>query len=152
MSEEVVFFGIVSHGELRNRTLQARIRELEGKRFECTLRERRSYRTNPQNRAFHGPVVGPITRRLRELGWTGYDGTLIRAAEVKELLKAKFLTAEIVDRETGEIFTFVRDTHRLTKSEFSDLIHDCITWAREYLGITIVIGWEELAEEGFEVR
>lgn len=152
MSEEVVFFGIVRDGMLANRTLQARIREMEGERFECTLKRRRSYRTNAQNRAFHGPVIGRITKRLRELGWQGYDGTLIRAAEVKELLKVKFLSREVVDPESGEVHSFPGETHRLTKSEFADLITDCIAWAREFLKIEIVIGWDELAEEGFEVR
>lgn len=145
MSETVHFFGRVHNGQLVNRNLQQRIRELEGERFECTLRKRRSYRTLPQNAAFHGPVLGPITKAMREGGQTGFDQrSPIKASEVKMILKRMFLTREIINRETGEVF-------EVTKSDFADFLTQCIQWAEDFLKIQIRIGWEEV-EEGYEVR
>lgn len=154
MSGTVFYFTTIEGGQFTNRKLRALIAELEGQRVEITLRKRRSYRTDPQNRAFHGPVLRPITSRMRELGVTGFDQrSLIRESEVKELLKGMFLRREVVDPTTGEVFTLIGETHRLTKAEMADFITQCIAYAAEPpLGLTIVIGPEDEMADGIEVR
>ncbi len=162
MSAEVVWFTRVKDGQFTSRKVRELIRSLEGKPVELTLRKRRSYRTDAQNRAFHGPVLGPITRRLRDLGWTGFDGVSpINAREVKEVLKKKFLTRSLVDPITGELFDIVRDTRNLTKADFADFLTDVIRWAESPDGLDmtdpetgrsyIVIGDED-ADESFAVH
>lgn len=151
MASTVTYFSRIENGQFTSGRVRNLIKELEGQRVELVLRKRRSYRTHAQNAAFHGPVLGPITKKLRDLGWTGQDGAAIRADEVKEILKFKFLRYDVVDHNTGEIHTFVKETHKLTKSEFSELITDCILWARKELKIEIVIGWDQLEDEGFQV-
>lgn len=152
MSNLITYFSIIENGRFGSRILNRVISELEGQRVEVTIRKRRSYRTHAQNAAFHGPVLGGITKRLRELGWTGADGTLIRAKEVKELLKFRFLQFDVIDPETGVVHTLVKDTRTLTKSEFADFITDCLTFADRELQTRIVIGWDEVNDEGFTVE
>jgi hypothetical protein len=155
MSNTVTYFSRIEGGRFTSKIVQRTITELEGERVELTLRKRRSYRTNPQNRAFHGPVLGPITKALRANGVTGPDRLPIRAAHVKEVLKYMFLRYEVVTPD-GEVLTFVQETSKLTKSEMADFITQCIEYAEKPpqqggLGIKIRIGWEELDDHGFEV-
>lgn len=151
MGATVTYFSRIERGAFTSKVVRRMIEELEGERVELTLRKRRSYRTNPQNRAFHGPVLGPITKAMRDRGVTGPDRLPIRAAAVKEVLKFMFLRYEVVDPESGEVLTFVQETSKLTKSEMADFITQCIQYAKAEWGIDIRIGWEDLDDNGFEV-
>jgi hypothetical protein len=57
--------------------------------------------------------------------------------EMHEVAKFMFLKKEAVNEQTGEVYSYVGSTTKLTKEEFSELIEKLFKWASETLTITL---------------
>lgn len=96
--------------------LQSELQLFEGKEVEVTIRKKRMYRGNPVNRYYWSGVLGTIQSELQRRGFS------ITKEKVHELMKFKFLKAEIISTQTGEVIETLGSTTKLTNSEFSDYI------------------------------
>jgi hypothetical protein len=149
------FFSTVKDGKLqKNTTLNIlhELAQLEGKRIVVTIEKQKSSRSLQQNKLYW--VYIDILSK--ELGHS--------KDEMHELVKYKFLklkrfisvvngksvilaledgiyvdlsTGEIHDIEKVEPYDKIGSTTSLTKSEFIDFIDNLITWAKDFLGITL---------------
>ena len=100
-------------------------------RYHFTIKKKNN-RSLPQNSYYHGCIVPEIKRGMYEIG---YDE--ISTNEVHELLKAKFLQKEIINKHDGEVILVPGSTATLTTIEFNEFIEKCQKFAAEYLGIVI---------------
>ena len=65
-------------------------------------------------------------------------GNNYQMSEVKEMVKAKFLTKEMWDESTGELIgKYVKGTSECTTSEIADFIAQMRSWSMETLNIYI---------------
>ena len=78
-------------------------------------------------------VYPAVLQGLIDAGWD----EITSAEQVHELLKAKFLTVEAVNRHTGEIVSYPLSTARMDTLQFSTYVDQIIDFAREYLGVII---------------
>ena len=78
-------------------------------------------------------VYPAVLQGLIDAGWD----EIVSPEQVHELLKAKFLTVEAVNRHTGEIVSYPLSTARMDTLQFSTYVDQIIDFAREYLGIII---------------
>jgi len=100
-------------------------------RYHFTIKKKNN-RSLPQNAYYHGCIVPEIKRGMYEIG---YDE--ISTNQVHELLKAKFLQNEIINKHDGEVILVPGSTATLTTIEFNEFIEKCQKFAAEYLGIVI---------------
>lgn len=109
-----IFRGKVEKGriDLDNRgAFRTYLQSFEGKRVELVLRERSPYRSDEQNRYYHGVVVAMISDH------TGYT-----PEETHDQLKAKFK---------------VESTSRMKSADFQEYISRIVHWAASDLGVCI---------------
>lgn len=103
-----------------SRSVKEALRYFDGRKIEITIRKARSMRTSDQN-ALYWVYVTILSQEL------GY-----RKEEIHEILKYMFLKTEVTDEKTGEMFTYIRSTTMLTKSEYSDFISEVQRWSAEH--------------------
>ena len=94
---------------------------LEGKEIELTVRQKKSQRSNEQNRAYWGLAIEILSDHL------GYE-----REEVHDLLRHRFLSH--VD-ERG--LTIIRSTTSLSTKEFSEYYEKIQRWAAQFLNCYI---------------
>lgn len=80
--------------------------------YELVIRKPKDLRSIEQNAYFHGVVVKLLA------DFTGHP-----AQDIKDLLKSRFLTKEIVIND--KVYMIVRHTANLEKSEFEDFMREC---------------------------
>jgi hypothetical protein len=149
------FFSTVKDGKLQKNTTQNILQELahlEGKRVVITIEKQKSSRSLQQN-SLYWVYIDILSQEL------GHSKD-----EMHELVKYKFLklkrfisvvngksvilaledgiyvdvsTGEIHDIEKVEPYDKIGSTATLTKSEFIDFVDNLITWAKDFLGITL---------------
>jgi hypothetical protein len=149
------FFSTVKDGKLQKNTTQNILQELahlEGKRVVITIEKQKSSRSLQQN-SLYWVYIDILSQEL------GHSKD-----EMHELVKYKFLklkrfisvvngksvilaledgiyvdvsTGEIHDIEKVEPYDKIGSTATLTKSEFINFIDSLITWAKDFLGITL---------------
>jgi hypothetical protein len=149
------FFSTVKDGKLQKNTTQNILQELahlEGKRVVITIEKQKSSRSLQQN-SLYWVYIDILSQEL------GHSKD-----EMHELVKYKFLklkrfisvvngksvilaledgiyvdvsTGEIHDIEKVEPYDKIGSTATLTKSEFIDFIDSLITWAKDFLNITL---------------
>lgn len=91
-------------------------------------------RSNNQNAYIHAVLFPEVRKALRNLGWDE-----IRTIEhAKMVCKANFLKEEIVNKETGEVVTMIKDTSQLTRGEMAAFIDQVIRWAQTDLNWQIL--------------
>lgn len=95
----------------------------------CQHRQRR---TDRQNRYYWPCFVAPFAKWLTE-NW----GENYTAEQAHEILKARFLTVEKVDPNTGELFTFIRSTTDLDTVEFNRYLDQCGEFLATYCGFVV---------------
>ena len=94
-------------------------------------------RSNAENRFFHGCVVPLLAEHC------GYDH-----AEMKEILKAKFLSeTRVIDTVKGiaEI-QYIRPTSSLNTVQFESLLNKIRQWAAMDLGVVVPLPSENINE------
>ena len=149
------FFSTVKDGKLQKNTTQNILQELahlEGKRVVITIEKQKSSRSLQQN-SLYWVYIDILSQEL------GHSKN-----EMHELVKYKFLklkrfisivngksvilaledgiyvdvsTGEIHDIEKVEPYDKIGSTATLTKSEFIDFVDNLITWAKDFLRITL---------------
>ena len=149
------FFSTVKDGKLQKKTTQNILQELAhlvGKRVVITIEKQKSSRSLQQN-SLYWVYIDILSQEL------GHSKD-----EMHELVKYKFLklkrfisvvngksvilaledgiyvdvsTGEIHDIEKVEPYDKIGSTATLTKSEFINFIDSLITWAKDFLGITL---------------
>lgn len=94
-----------------------------GKRLVVNVSDKKR-RSDAQNRYFHS-CVGIFGDAL------GYT-----KEEAKSIVKFKFLKREKVNPDTGEVFEYLAETHKLSKEEFTELMEQFTIWAAQ-LGVVL---------------
>ena len=130
---EVVAFGKIKNGGLSIANRKAFQSELaQMKNGYVTIKvSRKNQRSLQQNAYLH--LLFTIFKN--ELNQLGNEFTML---EVKDLCKAKYLTIDVVNTNTGEcIGQRVKGTHELTKIEMMQFVDDVIRWAADMFHITL---------------
>ena len=133
---KATFFSTVKDGKLQKNTTQNILQELahlEGKRVVITIEKQKSSRSLEQNKLYWVYV----SILAKELGHN--------KDEMHELVKYKFLKLKrFISLVNGksvilalEPYEKIGSTTTLTKSEFIDFIENLITWAKDFLNITL---------------
>lgn len=100
--------------------------------YDVTLKPRRATRSNQQSRYYFGVVVRSFTDFLKD------QGQQVSTEEAHDLLKAKFLSRELVNLDTGEpIGATLRSLTELDVNEMARFIDSCIRWLEEVFGIVV---------------
>jgi len=134
----------VESGKLtKNKRLIAdAIANFEGKEISLTIKKKQSNRSNPQNSYYWGVVIAVIKSGL-------YDATgeIMTSDQIHyELLLPKFAPdREIVNKETGEVFTQKITSSAMTKNEFSVYIEAISKFASEFLNVQIPSSEDEIS-------
>jgi len=121
------------------------VKELSGLRnmdVTLTIEEYKKPRSSKQNRYYHG-VVLPMVK----LGLMDRTGEIVSLEEVKTFLSYKFITREVADPDSGEVYKIARGTSDLSTKEFNKFTEDIQHWASYYLGIEIPDPGEQLTLE-----
>jgi len=107
-----------------------------------TIKKKQSNRSNPQNSYYWGVVIAVIKSGL-------YDATgeIMTSDQIHyELLLPKFAPdREIVNKETGEVFTQKITSSAMTKNEFSVYIEAISKFASEFLNVQIPSSEDEIS-------
>jgi len=130
---EAVAFGRVSDGVLTINSRKSFDNDLKGlKNGLVTITvKRRNQRSLAQNAYIH--LLFTIFKT--ELNALGNEFTM---EQVKEIAKAKFLTIDVVNENTGEcIGQRVKGTHELSKVEMMEFVENVIRWAADMFHITL---------------
>ena len=130
---EVVAFGKIKNGGLSIANRKAFQSELaQMKNGYVTIKvSYKNQRSLAQNAYLH--LLFTIFKN--ELNQLGNEFTML---EVKDLCKAKYLTVDVVNTNTGEcIGQRVKGTHELTKIEMMQFVDDVIRWAADFFHIIL---------------
>lgn len=129
------FFSNIKEGRLQlnvSQQIKDFLPSLESKRVVIKIEKVKSIRSLQQNKYYW--VLNKILSDE-----IGYDKN-----ELHAIIKFKFLTKEMVDEQTGEIYNYVGETHKLNKSEFSDFIAELQRWAIEKFNCYLPSAGEQL--------
>lgn len=94
------------------------------------VKQRKRYRSNPQNAYYFGVVVETVCERLRELG---HD---IDKDTTHEFLKGRFLFTEMTD-PSGETIRIPQKTRDLSTTEFEEYIEKVKQFCAETLDVYV---------------
>jgi hypothetical protein len=97
-------------------------------------------RTLPQNSYLHGILIPEFRKALVSVG---YD-EVKNDDQAKQIMKSMFLSAEIPNKETGEMIKYVRRTRDLNKEELNILIEEVIKFCAENMNYQIPFPNEQL--------
>lgn len=90
-------------------------------------------RSLAQNAYIHCLLIPEFRKALVSVG---YD-ELRTDDQAKQIMKSMFLTAEIPNKETGEMIKYVRRTRDLSKGELNELIEAVIKFCAEHMNYII---------------
>lgn len=115
------------------RQLLARIGGLKGV-WRIELAPYRPKRSNEANRYYWGVVVDALFQYL-----SAQDFEITHREQAHELLKQRFLVADVVNKETSEVIgKRTRSTTELTTAEFSHYCDACRQWLLDFFGIAVI--------------
>lgn len=97
-------------------------------------------RSSPQNRYLHGLLIPEFRKALNSVG---YD-EVKTDSQAKSILKSMFLVAETVNKETGEMIKYIRNTRDLNKEEMTILFDEVIKFTAEHMNHQIAYPNEQL--------
>lgn len=103
--------------------------------------KKKKTRSLQQNAFFHGVLIPEFRMALNSVG---YD-EVKNDDQAKLIMKSMFLTGSITNKETGEIITYIKDTHDLTTTQMMELIEDVIKFAAENMNYQIPYPNEQLS-------
>jgi hypothetical protein len=132
----ITYFGSVTDGRLKiwdKAGFEKYILQYEGKDVTIEVRRKKAKRSDQQNKFFHS-WVGLLAEH------TGYS-----SEEMKDILKYKFLRVEDINDQTGETFTYTKNTSKLNKIEFAEFCDDIQKWCMDLFKIKLPLpseNWE----------
>lgn len=130
----LIYYGTVKDGLLKihaRKQFDKDIIMFEGKEIELVLRKKKKFRSNQQNRFYHGAIIPIIRMALRE------TGIIMNHDQCHELLKERCNQVEYVNEKTGQIIQCSGSTRDLSTSGFMDYLVNIKVWAREFLNIEL---------------
>ncbi len=126
----------------QKRSVLTRLGVLKGQ-WRVELIPYRARRSDQQNKWYHPCIVGALFQFLRE-----QDYDITHPDDAHEILKAKFLTVDVLDPQTGQVIgKRVRSTTTLSTAEFSDYCDRCRAWMLDFFGIVCPDPTPELTGE-----
>lgn len=90
-------------------------------------------RSLDQNAYFHAVVVPAVFEGLRDMGFD----EVLTPDHAKSLMKNLFAKSWINKSDGSLSYEYIKDTHLMTRLEFSEFMDKIFRWAAEYLGIAI---------------
>lgn len=103
--------------------------------FDVVIQKKSKHRSAEQNRWYWSCV----TILANELGYS--------KEEMHEILKFKFLKAELADTKTGEVFEYLKSSANLTTVEFSTFMESLIQWSAETFNVVLPMPNEQIGIE-----
>lgn len=136
MQAKLTYTGKVEPSDLKITNRKGFDRDIQdyfnGKEVVITIEKKKSKRSDPQNRYFHGVIIPIVKSALLDLGFEE-----AKSSEwVKDFIKFNCLIKEYISAE-GEVIKSLGKTSQLTKSEFADMVADVQRWAADKLNIYI---------------
>ncbi len=104
----------------------------EGRQVTLILQERKTNRSNNQNRYYWGVVIPLVQAGLKDAGYQR-----VTKDATHRLLKKMFLIDEIVNPMTGEILSFEGSTADLSTKKFNGYVDEIAQWSAETLQLVI---------------
>lgn len=101
--------------------------------YRVEIKRNRSRRTDPQNRYLWGVVYPNLLQGFIDAGWD----EITNEEQIHEICKAKFLTTEAVNKQTGEIMNYPLSTAKMDTMQFATYVDQIIAFALEYLNTVI---------------
>lgn len=137
---KITHFGhIDENGKLHlnnERRFRDEIKALSAKPVIITIERKSKKRSTRQNKYYWGIVVSILMHELKNQGWRIKE-RILDADDVHEMLKNSFLSADVVNEETGEMIPTKVSTTKLTTTEFMEYIVAIQQWAAEKLNCNI---------------
>jgi hypothetical protein len=125
-------FVTIRAGKIENpQGVRKAIAELPDGRYLVTI-EKKNKRTNSQNAYIHAVLFPELANAFKD---AGYEGITPQIAKV--IAKNRFLKAQIVNKETGEVEEYTKDTSDLTTVEMNEFIDTVIRFASENMNYQI---------------
>ena len=136
---KIILSGKVRGDRFVNETaFRADLSTFDGLEVIVTIEKKTKKRTVSQNSYLH------VLLRLfaDELNKLGNDFTML---QVKDMMKFKFLTVEVFDKETGEVIgQRVRDTSELTTTELTWFIERVVQYAADMFHFNLPMPNEQM--------
>lgn len=131
----------VSSGKLvRNKGMIANaIKHFEGKKVEITIKEKRKYRSSPQNAYYFGVII-PLAVNAIYNEW----GEVWSKDKTHEFFKNRFLFEEKVNEETSEIIQIPKSTTENTTLEQEEYHTKCVEFLKEWFNVTVPLPNENI--------
>jgi hypothetical protein len=102
-------------------------------RVIITIETAKKKRSSQQNRYLHAAFT-ILSKEL--INYTGDER--YTAAMVKDIVKCKFLTVDMINENSGEVIgTSIKSTTELSTFEMNEFIENMIRWAAEQFNINI---------------
>lgn len=101
--------------------------------YTITVKKSRNTRSDRQNRYLWGVVYPHLLQGFTDAGWD----EITNEEQIHEICKAKFLTTEAVNKQTGEIMNYPLSTAKMDTIQFATYVDQIIAFALEYLNTVI---------------
>lgn len=149
MSTKLEYYGkVTKEGEisLPKRMRTEIIEYFSGKSIELVVKQKRKYRSSPQNAYYWSVVIPYVLRGFRDLGHQELvEGSAECSNMIHELMKQRFLYNGItLEDSKGNVYDLPSSTTRCSTTEFMDYLDRVVRFAAECLNVNIPAPSEQL--------
>ena len=132
--KSIAVMSTVSSGKLvRNKGMIANaVKHFEGKEVEIVIKEKKKYRSSPQNAYYFGVII-PLTVNAIYSEW----GEVWSKDKAHEFFKSRFLFEERVNEQTAEIIQIPKSTTDNTTLEQEEYHLKCVEFLREWFNVEV---------------
>jgi hypothetical protein len=125
---------------VRNKGMVANaIKHFEGKQVEIIIKEKKKYRTSPQNAYYFGVII-PLTVNAIYNEW----GEVWSKEKAHEFFKSRFLFEERVNEQTAEIIQIPKSTTDNTTLEQEEYHNKCVEFLKEWFNVEVPLPNENI--------
>lgn len=131
---KLIYFASIDNGLLKihnRKGFDKDVAALSCKEVSITIEKKKKQRSNEQNRYYWGCLIPIVQAGLKDMGHE------VGINDTHEFLKANFCKKEIVDENSGEIYSMPQSTTELTTTGFMDFIAAVQKFGAEFLNINI---------------
>ena len=127
---------------IRNRNeLTSALNQFEGQEITLSIEKAKKVRSTQENRYYWGLVIPLIKAGLKDATSESYS-----AEQVADLMKTRFLMIDVYIGDS-DVMTRIKSTTELSTIEMERYLHECRTFAQEFLGVAIPMPNEDLTIE-----